>query len=142
MLLDLFTHFYNSPLFFCRRDGQCDIRRRPCRQVNVIVDNIMESSHLACRVTPLDVSRLQINLEYACTQIFLMILGHLRFSGKHYLRPTSVIHRDFGTAFIRDLICLNYGNITCKFTKQLIDRSLSKNEHGVRSNDIKKNFYC
>nr|XP_022324268.1 von Willebrand factor D and EGF domain-containing protein-like isoform X2 [Crassostrea virginica] len=39
-----------------RGDGQCDIRRRPCRQVNVIVDNIMESSHLACRVTPLDLS--------------------------------------------------------------------------------------
>ncbi|XP_061164841.1 von Willebrand factor D and EGF domain-containing protein-like [Saccostrea echinata] len=39
-----------------RGDGQCDIRRRPCRQANVIVDNIMESSHLTCRITPLNLS--------------------------------------------------------------------------------------
>lgn len=39
-----------------RGDGHCDIRKRPCRQANVIVDNIMDSSLLACRITPLNLS--------------------------------------------------------------------------------------
>ncbi|XP_056012796.1 von Willebrand factor D and EGF domain-containing protein-like isoform X1 [Ostrea edulis] len=39
-----------------RGDGLCDIRARPCRQANVIVDNIMDSASLSCRVTPVDLS--------------------------------------------------------------------------------------
>ncbi|XP_061164836.1 von Willebrand factor D and EGF domain-containing protein-like [Saccostrea echinata] len=40
-----------------RGDGNCDIRSRPCRQANVIVDNIMDSANLSCRVTPVDLSK-------------------------------------------------------------------------------------
>nr|XP_022327876.1 von Willebrand factor D and EGF domain-containing protein-like [Crassostrea virginica] len=36
-----------------RGDGLCDIRRRPCLQTNLIVENIMESGNLTCRFDPL-----------------------------------------------------------------------------------------
>ncbi|XP_056012794.1 von Willebrand factor D and EGF domain-containing protein-like [Ostrea edulis] len=43
-------------IYRIRGDGLCDIRRRPCRQASVIVDNVIESTHLVCKVTPVDLS--------------------------------------------------------------------------------------
>nr|XP_034300143.1 von Willebrand factor D and EGF domain-containing protein-like [Crassostrea gigas] len=43
-------------IYRLRGDGLCDIRTRPCRQANVIVDNIVESDTLSCRITPVDLS--------------------------------------------------------------------------------------